>query len=149
MGDASTGSYRQITNVAQATQAHDAVNLQQMQAGDAATLASANAFTNTQIASVNHNIDALTASVDQRFSAQGRQIDRVGALGAAMAGMTASAAAVQGSNTRFGAAFGTYQGQSAFSIGFQHQFNSHVAVTLGGSFSGAEHTATIGIGYGL
>lgn len=41
-----TGQERQITNVAAATQATDAVNLSQMQAGDATTLATARAEAN-------------------------------------------------------------------------------------------------------
>jgi hypothetical protein len=111
-------------------------------AGDVATLSAANAFTTNAV-------DSLSSSVDTRFAITGERIARVGALSAALAGMTSSAAAVTGSATRFGAAFGAYHGQNAFSIGFQHQFTPHVAMTLGGAFSGSDTSGTIGIGVGL
>jgi autotransporter adhesin len=126
-------------------------------AGDATTLAAANAFTTTTSAQTlnaantytTSQIDALSTSVDDRFAQADEHIDRVGALSAALAGMTASAAAIPGSATRFGAAFGSYRGQSAFSVGVQYQFSPKVAMTLGGAFSGSDTSGTIGIGIGL
>lgn len=118
------GSERQIANVAAGTQATDAVNLAQMRAGDAQSLAIAKAYTDVRI-------------------------DRVGALGAAMVGMAASASAVESGTTRIGVAAGTYGGKHALSIGVQRRFGPRVAMTLGGAFSGSERSGTVGVGFGF
>lgn len=123
-----------------------------MAAGDAATLSSANAYTDTrfnQVASLSDDFNAFRSNVDQRLHDQDGRIDRVGALGAAMVGMVASAAAVEGGRTRVGVAAGSYGGKQALSVGVQQRIGSRAAMTLGGAFSGSERSATVGVGFGF
>ena len=153
-----------ISNVADGVAATDAVNKGQMDAGDASTLqssktytdttatqtlTSANAYTDAKFAAWDDDLTSFRTDVDHRFSQQDRRIDRVGALGAAMVGMSASAAAVDGSDTRLGIAAGTYGGAQALAIGLQQRIGKRAALTFGGAFSGSERSATVGFGIGL
>jgi hypothetical protein len=63
--------------------------------------------------------------------------------------MSASAAAVDGSDTRLGIAAGTYGGAQAQAIGLQQRIGKRAALTFGGAFSGSERSATVGFGIGL
>lgn len=123
-----------------------------MTAGDARTLSQANSYTDARISEISNlsdDFDAFRGDVNRRIGVQDDRIDRVGALGSAMIGMAASAAAVEGSRTRLGVAAGTYGGKQALSIGLQQRVGTRAAVTIGGAFSGSERSATVGVGFGL
>lgn len=134
------------------TDNREAAVREDMTAGDAQTLSQANAYTDTrmsEIGSLTDDFDAFRGEVDRRMGMQDDRIDRVGALGAAMVGMAASAAAVEGGNTRVGVAAGSYGGKQALSIGVQRRMGPRAAMTLGGAFSGSERSATVGVGIGF
>lgn len=57
-----------------------------------ATLSSANAYTDQKFASLSLDFTGIRAEVNDRFEQQDKRISQVGAMGAAMANMTASAA---------------------------------------------------------
>lgn len=157
------GDERQIVNVADATQATDAINLRQLDAametaetyadaGDARALSAAQAYTDRQLAAlgVGEEFNRFRGEVNDRFASQDGRIDRIGALGAAMAGMASSASAVSASNTRLGMAVGSYRGSGAVALGVQHAFSSKVAVTFGAALaSHGDTSATVGLGIGL
>jgi autotransporter adhesin len=136
----SSTNQRQITNVAQGTQAHDAVNLQQSQAGDAATLAAANAFTTNAVGD-------LSARVNTEFAVQDKRISKIGAMGAAFSGMAMNTSGLAGDN-RIGVGVGSLSGQNAFAVGFQRAFNNnHASVSIGGAFTNSESSISAGAGF--
>ena len=94
-------------------------------------------------------IDDRFNRIEDRIGRQDSRISRVGALSAAMIGMTASAAAVEQGDTRIGIAAGSYEGKEAFSIGVQRRMGGRAAITLGGAFSGSERSSTLGVGFGF
>ena len=126
VGDATTGTTRQITNVARATHANDAVSLVQME---------------ERFAQVNDRFERRFDTMDQR-------IDAIGAMGAAMAQMSASAAGIAADN-RFAAGVGTLNGQTAVAAGFQRAFlDGRATFNLGGASTGDDTSFGAGVGFG-
>ena len=86
--------------------------------------------------------------VDRRMDRQDRRIDGVGAMGAAMAQMTAGAAAMHRDN-RIAAGLGTQNGESALAIGYQRSIaDGGAAVTIGSAFTRDDVSFGAGIGFG-
>jgi autotransporter adhesin len=153
----SATNQRQITNVAAGVQATDAANVSQVNAAlataktytDASaqqTLQAANAYTNSVIGN-QQSISNLQAQMNDQFSQVNQRLDRVGAMGAAMSQMTANTSGLAGDN-RVGFGAGNYNGQGAFSVGYQRAFNSNRAsVSIGASVSGSE--SSVGVGGGV
>ena len=128
----SAGKERAITNVAEATQATDAVNKAQLDRVDA------------KVADVQNSIGSLQSQVSQVDT----KVNRVGAMSAAMSTMVASAAGLQTDN-RMAIGTGVYRGQAALAIGYQRKIGSRATVTIGGSTAGgSEYNVGIGAGYG-
>lgn len=140
-----------IGNLAAGAVADDAVNKGQMDAGDAQTLSSANTYTDNkvaQIAGFAGEIGAFRNDVNQRFANQDKRISRIGAMGTAMAQMTASAAGVRQRN-RLAVGTGVQAGHAALAVGYQRAVNDNATFTLGGAFSGnGEDTVGMGMGIG-
>ena len=137
------GTERQITNVAAATQGTDAVNLNQMNSADAAVLVAANTYTNSQIAAVVINVAGFQDQID----GLDKRVDQVGAMSAAMAHMTASAAGNNNDN-RLAIGFGNYGGQTAFDMGFQRTVSDSVTISFGAAFDGDETATGAGASFG-
>nr|WP_283254829.1 YadA-like family protein [Luteimonas galliterrae] len=146
---ADAGDVATLSAANQHADAGDAATLsaanQRADAGDSATLSAANTYTDSKFAGFNDRFEI----VDQRINRLDDRLNRAGALSAAMVGMAASAAAVEGGQTRVGIAAGTYGGKQALSVGVQHRLGSRAALTLGGAFSGSEHSASVGMGIGF
>ncbi len=74
-------------------------------------------------------------------------MDRVGAMGTAMAQMSANTSGLAGAN-RIGAGAGSYGGESAISVGYQRAFHQNRAsLSIGASASGSESTVGTGAGF--
>ncbi len=128
----SVGNERFITNVKAGTNDTDAVNYGQFK--DVKAQADA-----TQQA-----VGSLQSQVNQMDG----KINRVGAMGAAMSTMMASAAGLQTDN-RMAVGTGLYRGQTALAIGYQRKIGSRATVTIGGSTAGgSEYNVGVGAGYG-
>ncbi len=139
----SAGSERQITNVAEGTEATDAVNKAQLDRG----VASANTYTDTKFQGLSDSFDVFKGEVDQRLKNMDRRIDRQGAMSSAMLNMATSAAGVRTDN-RVGVGVGFQGGQSALSVGYQRAISERATVTLGGAFSGDDASVGFGAGFG-
>jgi autotransporter adhesin len=128
----SAGAERQITNVADATQGTDAVNLRQV---------------NARFAQFSLDLGGFEAAVNGRFEIQDERISRNGAMSSAMAQMTASAAGIRATN-RIAVGVGFENGQNALAVGFQRSLSDSSALTFGAAISGGESSAGVGLGYG-
>jgi len=156
----SASNQRRVTNVAAGVNPTDAANVSQVDealqtaktyadAGDQRTLSAANAYTDSKLGnSVSRSdFDSFRNQVNDQFSNVNRRLDRVGAMGTAMAQMTASTSGLAGEN-RLGAGVGTYGGQSAISVGYQRGFaGNRASVSVGAATSGSETTVGIGGGF--
>jgi autotransporter adhesin len=68
-------------------------------------------------------------------------------MGAASSQMALNTAGLAGDN-RVGFGAGTYNGQSAASIGYQHMFSDHKAsVSIGASFGSGDTSGGVGAGF--
>ena len=157
---------RRITQVADGVAATDAATVGQVtaftqnaitaaqnyaDAGDAQTLNSANAYTDQKTANLvtNDNFNAFRDSVNNQFHAVNTRLNRVGAMGSAMAGMAGAIAAAPGTDNRVSAAAGTYGGQGALAVGFARRIPGNGAVLIGGSIAGGgESSGTVGVSFG-
>ncbi|MBV8156406.1 MAG: YadA-like family protein, partial [Dyella sp.] len=156
----SATNQRQVTNVAAGTQATDAANVGQVQdalataktyadAGDQQTLQQSRAYTDQKMGSFasSNDLNTLRDQVNDRFNVMDRRVNRVGAMGAAMAQMSFS---TQGINTanRLGVGVGGYHDQQALSVGYSRQVGSNTNVTFGAAISGGESSGGVGVGVG-
>lgn len=145
------GNERQVTNVARASEATDAVNLAQMQEGDAQVYAQARSYVDLRVdqalAAPMAAIGELRADVDARLGAQDLRIDRQSAMTSAAMNMAASAAGVRTQN-RVAVGAGTAGGEQALAIGYQRAISDRAALTFGGAFSSGENSAGVGISFG-
>jgi len=139
----SVGAERQITHVADGTEATDAVNKGQLDRG----IASANAYTDGRVQALDDSFEALRGDVDQRLRGMDRRIDRQGAMGTAMLTMATSAAGVRTDN-RVGVGVGFQGGESALSLGYQRAISERATLTVGGAFSGDDRSIGLGGGFG-
>ena len=139
----SVGAERQITHVADGTEATDAVNKGQLDRG----MASANAYTDGRVQALDDSFEALRGDVDQRLRGMDRRIDRQGAMGTAMLTMATSAAGVRTDN-RVGVGVGFQGGESALSLGYQRAISERATLTVGGAFSGDDRSIGLGGGFG-
>jgi autotransporter adhesin len=158
------GTQRRIVNVAAGTAAHDAVNVDQLDEvtqqaletaksyadnGDVATLQQSRAYTDSKFANTvgRSEFDTFRNQVDDRFHDVDRRLDRVGAMGTAMAQMSMNTAGLAGDN-RMGVGAGRYGGQSAIAVGYQHAFrDNRASFSVGASASGSESSVGIGGGF--
>ncbi|WP_169749359.1 YadA-like family protein [Croceicoccus naphthovorans] len=103
-----------VHNVANATSAYDAVNLQQMQAGLDAAISSSNAYTDMRIAELGFDLHEL------------RKESRAGTAGAlAVAGLPQ---VIESDGRMLAGAIGHYRGETAFALGYSGAFNDGRAV---------------------
>ncbi|MHA6204817.1 YadA-like family protein, partial [Dyella soli] len=110
------------------------------------TLNTAKAYTDAALGN-QQSISDLRNQMNDQFNNVNRRLDRVGAMGAASAQMTANTSGLAGDN-RVGFGAGNYNGQSAFAVGYQRAFNNnHASVSIGGSVSGSE--SSVGVGGGI
>lgn len=151
----SATAQRQITNVAAGTATTDAANVGQIQealvtaksyadTGDAKTLSSANAYTDAKLAnSVNQaEFNIFRNQINTR-------VNRVGAMGAALAGMAGAIAGAPSTEHRVSAAMGGYGGQGALAVGYSHRLPGNGSVLLGGTVAGGgESSGTVGVSFG-
>lgn len=136
MSVGSAGSERQVTNVANGTQATDAVNVRQLTTSFDRAIAVPMAA-----------ISDLRGFVDDRFQQQDERIDKISSMNTAMSLMTASAAGIRTQN-RVAVGAGFSGGEQALSIGYQRAISERAAVTIGGAFSDDDSSAGIGFGLG-
>lgn len=142
------GAERQIVNVAAGTQATDAANVAQMNAGDASTLTAANAYTDSKFAGLDFaGINDRFGTIEQRLNRQDARIDRIGAMGGALAGMAMNSANLSGRN-RVAVGVGSQGGRQAIAVGYQRALlGTRASVSLGAAFSGRDNTVSGGAGY--
>ncbi|QSX76735.1 YadA-like family protein [Lysobacter arenosi] len=141
-----------MRNVAAGVSDHDAVNVSQLnarlQAQNNTVLSQANAYADDRFKSAMGEIDSLRSDVDNRFQVQDERIDRLGAMGSAMASMTASMSGVN-RNNRVGVGAGASNGKLAMAVGYQRAFrNSGATLTAGASFTDEDSTVGVGAGFG-
>lgn len=144
----SAGNERRVVNVAAGVQATDAVNVEQLQASRTTAVRTANLYTDARFQQMAVTIGELEAWADDRFDIQDQRIDRVGAMGTAMAQMTASAAGIHTRN-RMAVGVGSQGGEQAVSIGYQRAIGDggRATLTIGGAFSSGD--SSVGAGYGF
>jgi autotransporter adhesin len=118
-------------------------------AGDRTTLSSAQAYTDAKVAGMvsSSDFDNFRNQVSDQFHSVNQRLDRVGAMGTAMAQMSANTSGLAGNN-RVGVGVGNYGGQSALSVGYQRAFaNNHASISIGASASGSESSVGVGGGF--
>lgn len=115
-------------------------------ARSAQTLQSANAYTDQRFAAWNDSFAQYQQQVDQRFAQTDRRIDRLGAMGGAMAAAAINTAGLPGQN-RIGLGVGSQNGRSAIAIGYQRLLRPNVSVSLTGAFSGNDRAVSAGTGF--
>lgn len=151
---------RQIANVGAGTHATDAANTGQVDQalatarsyadeGDRNTLDQARSYTDSKLGNVvsRGDFDNYRRQVSDQFQQVNKRLDQVGAMGTAMAQMAFSTQGVADEN-RVGFGAGVYGGRSAFAVGYSRQLTRHANVTFGGSVSGSESSAGVGVGMG-
>ncbi len=158
----SVGAERQITNVAAGTAATDAANVGQVNealataktyadAGDVTTLNSAKAYTDSKLTNTvsTSDFNAFRDQVNDQFHSVNTRLNRVGAMGSAMAGMAGAIAAAPGTDNRVSAAVGNYSGQGALAVGYARHLPGNGAVIVGGTIAGGgESSGTVGVSFG-
>ena len=164
------GDERQIVNVADATEATDAINLRQLNAsiqqantqqltqvrteiaaGDATTLQAANAYTDqriNQLAGFDFSgFERQLEDFDRRLRGQDVRLDRNGAMNAAMTQMAMNGAGARSERGRIAMGAGFHEGESALAVGYAKPLGKRGSFSLGAAFSGSERSA--GVGFGL
>lgn len=136
----------QLKNVGDGVDAKDAANKGQMDAGDAQALATSKTYTDTKFASWSDSFTQFRNDVDQRFARTDARIDRMGALGGAMAAAALNTAGLPGQN-RVGVGFGMQGGRSAMAVSYQRLVRPNASVSIGGAFSGNENSVSAGAGF--
>ena len=121
----STTNLRQITHVAAGTQPTDAANLGQVQ----------------------DYVNTLQSWTNHRFQVIDRQINRIGAMGAAYNQMSINAAGVQPGKGRIAVGIGFQSGQSAMALGYAKAINERARVSVGVAFSSS--VQSMGAGFGV
>ena len=148
--DTTTNTYKDITVTdAQGnavTNLTDAVNTVDSRVGNG-VLSNTNASNlteavNQNYAQINNNTQAIS-SLGSRVSDLGDEIDNVGAISAALAGLHPLDYDGTGSKFQISAAVGTYDGSQAAALGAFYHFNRDVMLSLGGAtaFDGDQKTA--------
>lgn len=139
----SAGAERQMVNVADGTEATDAVNKRQLDRG----VATANTYTDTRFQGLSDSFDVFKGEVDGRLKNMDRRIDRQGAMSSAMLNMATSTAGVHTDN-RVGVGVGFQGGESALSLGYQRAISERATITVGGAVSGDDASVGFGAGFG-
>jgi autotransporter adhesin len=114
-------------------------------------LSKANAYADARLGGAvsSERFDDFRADTDRRFHTVDQRLDRVGAMGSAMAGMAGAIAAAAGTDHRVSAAVGGYRGEGALAVGYAHRLPANGAVLLGGAMSrGGESTGSVGVSFG-
>ncbi|OBU58244.1 hypothetical protein A9J40_03330 [Stenotrophomonas maltophilia] len=114
----------------------------------ARTLRSANSYTDRQIQLLDDRFNDLTKDVQNRLSMQDKRMNRLGAMSSAMMSMSINAAGGRTENGRVAIGAGFQSGESAVSVGYAKSFG-RASFSLGGSFSGDDKSAGIGLGIDL
>ena len=147
------GAERQITNVATGVNATDAANVGQVtaatqtavdaanaytDASSAQTLSSANAYTDQKTAGLvtSDNFNAFRDQVNNQFHSVNTRLNRVGAMGTAMAGMAGAIAAAPGTDNRVmcvSVASGAYTAACGASSGYNNSPSTFNIYTAAGS----------------
>lgn len=112
----------------------------------AATLNSAKTYTNNAITALQDDFDSFRGDVDRQFGEQGRQINTVGALSAALA-MAAPDARVKGAN-QFSMGVGHYRDRQAVSVGYSRLMSPRASVRIGAAFADGDNAAGVGFNLG-
>ena len=142
----STDNERQITYVADATEATDAVNLRQMQSANSETLSASKSYTDTQISHLESSFNDFSYQTDRRFKEVDKQFDRQGAMSAAMMNMATSTSGLKGRN-RVGVGAGFQGSEKAVAVGYQRMINENTSLSLGGAFTDDESSGGAGVGF--
>jgi len=142
----SSGNERQITNVADATEKTDAVNLRQMQAANTETLKSSKEYTDTRVSTLESSFSDFSYQTDRRFKEVDKRFDRQGAMSAAMMNMATSTAGLKGLN-RVGVAAGFQGDEKAVAIGYQRIVSENVSLSVGGAFTDEDGSGGAGVGF--
>jgi autotransporter adhesin len=143
----SAGGERRVTHVAAGVDDRDAVNLNQMLAGDAQTLDAARAYTDEQVGALRGEFGELAGTVERSLDTMRREVREVGAMGAAMAQMTGTAAAIR-SDSAVAVGVGGYRGQSALAIGLQGRVSDRLVLSTGASWAGDHASVGAGVAFG-
>lgn len=149
------GFTRRIINVSDGVNDHDAVNMSQLNSvsSDLQSVSSDLQSVNSGLQSVSsdlktvssglHSVSSGLHAVRSSVHTLGREIDSVGAISSAMAGLHPLDYDGTGSQFQLSAAAGTYDGKQAVALGAFYHPNRDVMVSLGASstFGGDRKTA--------
>lgn len=111
----------------------------------------ARAYTDQRVAGLvtYADFEAFRSDANARFRTLDTRLNRVGAMGTALAGMAGAIAAASATNSRVSAAAGGYRGEAALAIGFAQRLPGNGAVLLAGSLAGGgESSGTLGMSFG-
>ncbi|GAP66849.1 hemagglutinin family protein [Mizugakiibacter sediminis] len=99
------------------------------------------------MAAIAFDFGMLRSEMDDRFDRLDRRISQVGAMGAALSHMTASAAGIRSQN-RLAVGVGHYCGENAIALGYQRAMSERMVFTLGAAFNGDDNAAGAGVAWG-
>lgn len=136
-GNSSTGTYYKLTNVADGTvsaDSHDIVSGGQLYT-EQVTREKNEAILQSQVTNLNTNVKDL-----------GKEIDSVGAVSAAIAGLHPLDYDGTGSKFQLSAAAGTYDGKQAVALGGFYHANPDVLISLAASTDFGEHKTAANLG---
>lgn len=136
-GNSSTGTYYKLTNVADGTvsaDSHDIVSGGQLYT-EQVTREKNEAILQSQVTNLNTNVKDL-----------GKEIDSVGAVSAAIAGLYPLDYDGTGSKFQLSAAAGTYDGKQAVALGGFYHANPDVLISLAASTDFGEHKTAANLG---
>ncbi|HXE66571.1 MAG TPA: YadA C-terminal domain-containing protein, partial [Rhodanobacteraceae bacterium] len=116
-------------------------------AANAQTLAAANAYTNQALQGyvTTDAFSQFESQVNAHFAEVSKQIDQIGATGAAWAGMAQNTGSDDSNNV--GVGFGSQGSQQALAIGYKRLLGKHASFSFGGAASGGEHSVSAGVGF--
>jgi trimeric autotransporter adhesin len=146
--DGDAGGER-ITGVAAGIADSDGVNVGQMTDMLADAVEQAQKYTDQQAATFNSSLQNFKGEVGQRFKRQNERLDRIGAMNAASTHMAINAAGAATTRGRGAVGVGAQKGKSAVSIGYARPIGERTHLSIGGSFSGPEKSAGIGLSVSL
>ena len=116
-------------------------------AANAQTLATANAYTNQALQGyvTTDAFNQFESQVNAHFTEVSKQIDQIGATGAAWAGMAQNTGSDDNNNV--GVGIGSQGSQQALAVGYKRLLSKHASFSFGGAASGSEHSVSAGVGF--
>lgn len=138
-----------ISGVAPGIADTDGVNVGQMTDMLANAVQQAQNYTDQQAAAFSGSLNSFKQEVDQRFKKQDERLDRIGAMNAASTHMVINASGATTTSGRAAIGAGMQNGKGAVALGYARPIGERTSVSIGGTFSGPEKQAGVGVSVSL